>query len=146
MSLLNSLQDWAKQAKQDAVMLWFAYRHPQTPIAAKIISALAVAYALSPIDLIPDFIPVIGYLDELILLPCMVWLAMKFIPTDVKDACRRSAIEWLETHQGKPIHRWGILLVGAVWLICLVVLYQWLALPTLTQLFNEDHHLIGESR
>jgi len=100
-------------------------------MAAKIISALSVAYALSPIDLIPDFIPVIGYLDEMILLPCMVWLAMKFIPTDVKNACRQDAIEWLETHQGKPIHRWGILVVVAVWLICLVLLYQWLVGPFL---------------
>jgi uncharacterized membrane protein YkvA (DUF1232 family) len=127
MSLQISLQKWAKQAKQDAVMLWFAYRHPLTPMASKFISALAVAYALSPIDLIPDFIPVIGYLDELILLPCMVWLAMKFIPPDVKDECRQNAIEWLQTHEGKPINRWGILLVGAVWLICLVLLYQWLS-------------------
>ena len=132
MSLRISLQQWAKQAKQDAVMLWFAYRHPLTPVMVKIISALAVAYALSPIDLIPDFIPVIGYLDELILLPCMVWLAMKLIPTDVKNACRQDAIDWLETHQGKPINRWGILLVGAVWLICLVLLYQWLVGPLIT--------------
>lgn len=129
MSLRISLQHWVEQTKQDAVMLWFAYRHPQTPMAVKIISALAVAYALSPIDLIPDFIPVIGYLDELILLPCIVWLAMKFIPKDVKDACRQNAIEWLQTHQGKPIHRWGILLVVTVWMICLVVLYRWLAGP-----------------
>ena len=97
-------------------------------MAAKIISASAGAYGLSPIDLIQ----VIGYLDELILLPCIVWLAMKFIPKDVKDACRRNAIEWLQTHQGNPIHRRGILLVVAVCLICLAVFYQWLAEPLIT--------------
>jgi uncharacterized membrane protein YkvA (DUF1232 family) len=126
MRLIDSLKPWAEKAKQDAVMLWFAYRHPQTPIATKIISALAVIYALSPIDLIPDFIPVLGYLDELILLPCMVWLAMKFVPIDVKNECRQLAEEWIQTQQAKPIHRGGILLVVVVWMIVGLSLYGWL--------------------
>ena len=71
MQLFDTLARWAQRVKQDGLMLWFACKHPQTPWLAKAIAAVAVAYALSPIDLIPDFIPVLGYLDEALLLPAL---------------------------------------------------------------------------
>jgi uncharacterized membrane protein YkvA (DUF1232 family) len=89
MPLWNAIYQWARRVKQDSVMLWFACRHPQTPWLAKAIAAVAVAYALSPVDLIPDFIPVLGYLDDALLLPAMVWLAVKCLPEAVKDECQR---------------------------------------------------------
>ncbi len=74
------LKSWARLLKSDVITLWFACRNPQTPWYAKLFTALIVAYAFSPIDLIPDFIPVLGLLDEMILLPVGIWLALKLIP------------------------------------------------------------------
>jgi uncharacterized membrane protein YkvA (DUF1232 family) len=85
------LRRWAAALKRDVLALWFAYRHPCTPLVAKLLAMLIVAYALSPIDLIPDFVPVLGYLDELILLPGAIYLAIKLIPAHVLQQCRAQA-------------------------------------------------------
>ena len=85
MLIAARLRTWAKKVKRDGVTLWFAGRHPQTPWFAKALGAFVVAYALSPIDLIPDFIPVLGYLDDAILLPALIWLAIRLIPAPVDD-------------------------------------------------------------
>ena len=116
--MLSSLRQWARRIKQDAVMLWFAYKDPRTPWLPKIICMLAVAYALSPIDLIPDFIPVLGFIDDAILLPALIWLAVRLLPLEVVTTCRLSAQEWMQANDRKPVNRWGILLVVLVW--CLV--------------------------
>lgn len=96
-------------------MLWFAYKDPRTPWLPKIICMLAVAYALSPIDLIPDFIPVLGFIDDAILLPALIWLAVRLLPLEVVTTSRLSAQEWMQAHDRKPVNRWGILLVVLVW-------------------------------
>jgi len=127
MPLWNTIYQWARRVKQDSVMLWFACRHPQTPWLAKAIAAVAVAYALSPIDLIPDFIPVLGYLDDALLLPAMVWLAVKCLPEAVKDECQRQAQAWLETHDAKPVNAWGIVWVVFMWGIFCWLLWRWLS-------------------
>ena len=127
MPLWNAIYQWARRVKQDSVMLWFACRHPQTPWLAKAIAAVAVAYALSPIDLIPDFIPVLGYLDDALLLPAMVWLAVKCLPEAVKDDCQRQAQAWLETHDAKPVNAWGIVWVVFMWGIFCWLLWRWLS-------------------
>lgn len=127
MQLFNTLERWAQRVKQDGLMLWFACKHPQTPWLAKAIAAVAVAYALSPIDLIPDFIPVLGYLDEALLLPAMVWLAVKCLPKAVKDECQRQAQAWLETHDAKPVNAWGIVWVLSVWSAVCFLLWCWLS-------------------
>lgn len=127
MQLWNTIYQWARRVKQDSVMLWFACRHPQTPWLAKAIAAVAVAYALSPIDLIPDFIPVLGYLDDALLLPAMVWLAVKCLPEAVKDECQRQAQAWLETHDAKPVNAWGIVWVVFMWGIFCWLLWRWLS-------------------
>ena len=127
MQLFDTLARWAQRVKQDGLMLWFACKHPQTPWLAKAIAAVAVAYALSPIDLIPDFIPVLGYLDEALLLPAMVWLAVKFLPEAVKDECQRQAQAWLETHDAKPVNAWGIVWVLSVWSAVCFLLWCWLS-------------------
>lgn len=127
MQLFDTLARWAQRVKQDGLMLWFACKHPQTPWLAKAIAAVAVAYALSPIDLIPDFIPVLGYLDEALLLPAMVWLAVKCLPKAVKDECQRQAQAWLETHDAKPVNAWGIVWVLSVWSAVCFLLWCWLS-------------------
>ena len=77
--MLERLKAWAAALKREALVLWFGSRDPRTPWYAKWLAAFIVAYALSPIDLIPDFIPIIGYLDEVILLPGAIWLVLLWI-------------------------------------------------------------------
>ena len=125
MSMLDTIRQWARRIKQDAVMLWFACRDLRTPWLPKIICMLAVAYALSPIDLIPDFIPVLGYLDDAILLPAMVWLAVKLLPAVVVSDCRAEAAEWMQHHERKPVSRWGVVFVLLVWSLALLLLAWW---------------------
>ncbi|MFM7698870.1 MAG: YkvA family protein [Limnohabitans sp.] len=125
--MFDAIRYWAKRVKQDSIMLWFAYRHPQTPWMVKSITAVALAYALSPIDLIPDFIPVLGYLDEALLLPAMVWLAVQCLPQTVKDECHRLAVSWLQIHDAKPVVIWGVVWVLSVWGIFCFLLWRWLS-------------------
>ncbi|MEY8877527.1 MAG: YkvA family protein, partial [Leptothrix sp. (in: b-proteobacteria)] len=92
MALLDlPLRAWAKRIRRDALTLWLAARHPDTPWPAKLLAGVVVAYALSPIDLIPDFVPVLGLLDDLLLLPALIWLAVRLVPADVLAACRAEA-------------------------------------------------------
>ena len=86
-----NLKARAQKLKTDIPALFLALKDPETSIAAKIFAGLTVAYALSPIDLIPDFIPVLGYLDDLLLLPLLVALTVKFIPAEVLDKYRSRA-------------------------------------------------------
>lgn len=123
--MFAAIRQWAKRIKQDAVMLWFAYRDPRTPWLPKIISMLAVAYALSPIDLIPDFVPVLGFLDDAVLLPAMIWLAVRLLPAEVVTSSRQLAIEWMQANQHKPVNRWGVALVVTVWVLAVLLLLAW---------------------
>lgn len=112
--MLETLKRWAKKLKSDIYALYLASRHPQTPWAAKFVIVAVVAYALSPIDLIPDFIPVIGYLDDLLLLPLGIALAIKLIPAQVWQACKEEA----QRHEGERLPRSWIagVVIAAVWL------------------------------
>jgi uncharacterized membrane protein YkvA (DUF1232 family) len=94
--MLQTLRIWARTLKSEIAVLYFAMRDPRTPPAAKLIAVLVVAYALSPIDLIPDFIPVLGLLDDLILLPIGIALALKLVPPGVLADARLSAKAALE--------------------------------------------------
>ena len=88
---MNRLRRWAKRLKQDVYALYLAVKHPRVPRAAKVVAAIVLAYALSPVDLIPDFIPVLGLLDDLILVPLGMALVIWMIPQDVWEACRAEA-------------------------------------------------------
>src|SRR5262245_25337260 len=98
---MRRLREWARRLKSELVALWFCTRHPRTPFAAKALAMALVAYAFSPIDLIPDFIPVLGYLDDLILLPIGIWLVLKLVPADVMLDCREQAARWLDSPRPK---------------------------------------------
>jgi uncharacterized membrane protein YkvA (DUF1232 family) len=115
MGASERIREWARKIKRDGVTLWFAYRHPDTPWLARALSVLVVAYALSPIDLVPDFIPVLGYLDDVILLPALIWLALRLIPATVLDECRVKAGEWMARENQKPRSKWGIVFVLCAW-------------------------------
>ena len=124
MTSFQKISAWAKALKLDVLALWFALKHPSVSGWAKAIAFVAVAYALSPIDLIPDFIPVLGYLDDLIIVPVLVWLALKLIPTDLMNQARDQAVEWINSNQSKPKSYVGLFIVLVIWLICLVILLK----------------------
>jgi len=98
--MLDKLKTKAKELKLNMSALWLAYKRKDVPIIAKIFIIMAVGYALSPIDLIPDFIPVLGYLDDLLIVPFLVFISLKFIPKDIMIECREQAKDlWKD---GKP--------------------------------------------
>lgn len=102
-----------RQVKSEVMVLWLAYRDPRTPWPARVMVAAVVAYALSPIDLIPDAIPVLGYLDDLILVPLGLHVALRMIPPEVLADCRaRLAEETLP----RPVSRAAAVVIIALWL------------------------------
>jgi uncharacterized membrane protein YkvA (DUF1232 family) len=113
----NRLKKRAKLLKLQVYVLWFAYKDPRTPWYAKCFAALVVAYAFSPIDLIPDFIPIFGYLDDLILVPLGISLALKMIPTPVLEASTLQA--QARINAGKPKNWYA---AGAILLLWMAVL------------------------
>ena len=106
------LKDWAKTLKRDAIALWIAARDGRTPLAARLLAGAVAAYALSPIDLIPDFIPVLGMLDDLVLLPLGIWLVLRLIPPALMEAYRREAAERTD----RPVSRTATIGIVTLWL------------------------------
>jgi uncharacterized membrane protein YkvA (DUF1232 family) len=125
--LTNRIKAWAKSLKRDVMTLWFVLKHPQAPWYARALAALLTAYALSPIDLIPDFIPVLGYLDDLIIVPMGIWLLLKIIPAQVLDECRSQADEWFSQDKQKPRSWVGLTIILSLW-----GLAAWLTYSTVT--------------
>jgi uncharacterized membrane protein YkvA (DUF1232 family) len=113
--MLESWKARARHLRRETYALYLAYRDPRTPWYAKVFSALVVGYAFSPIDLIPDPIPVLGYLDDLILIPLGIALALKMIPPIVMDDCREQARLTME--QGKPTNWAAAAAFIAIWLL-----------------------------
>jgi len=116
MNVTERLKTWATRIRRDGITLWFACKHPRTPWYVKAMAWFVVAYALSPIDLIPDFIPVLGYVDDLLLLPAAIWLTIKLLPSDVLLECRGQAEAWMTTRKAKPRSWAGAVLIVALWL------------------------------
>ena len=109
----------ARRLKAQTHTLYLAYRHPRTPWYAKVFAALIVGYVFSPIDPIPDFIPVVGLLDELMVVPIGVIIARKMIPEDIFEECREEAREVAEGE--KSVSRVAAVVVVAVWMLCVVL-------------------------
>lgn len=116
------LRSWACAIKRDVVALWLAARDPRVPWIAKAVAAVVAAYALSPIDLIPDFIPVLGYLDDVVLVPLGILLAIRLIPGEVFADLRTKAAALVE----RPTSRAGMIAVIAVWAAMALLLAFWL--------------------
>lgn len=116
-----TMKERAASLKRDIPAIFLALKSPRTPVPAKILAGATVAYALSPVDLIPDFIPVLGYLDDVILLPGLIALTVKLIPADELSACRKQAAGMLRDGIQK---KWYFALpTAAVWLLaCLLIL------------------------
>lgn len=124
MTALSSLKTWAREIKLDVVALWVAARDPRVPWYAKLAAGAVAAYALSPIDLIPDFIPVLGYLDDIIIVPLGILLAVKLIPAALMDEFRQEAIR----REARPKSYIGLAIIAAIWIAAVVGLV-WLFWP-----------------
>ncbi len=122
MSLLQKLKAQAKQLKSESQVLILAYMDKRTPISAKILIGITVAYLLSPVDLIPDFIPVLGLLDDLIIVPALIAWSIKLIPATVLDDARKKLIdEPLLLRKSNWI--FGCVII-AIWIFLIVILYS----------------------
>lgn len=113
----DRLRAWAKSLKRDVIALWLAARDPRTPLPAKLLAGAVAAYALSPIDLIPDFIPVLGLLDDLVIVPAGIWLTIKLIPAELMADFRARASDVAE----RPNSLAAALAIIFVWLAAIVV-------------------------
>ena len=121
MKVIASLKQKARQLKTETYILYLAYRDPRVPWYAKAFMFVIVAYAISPIDLIPDFIPVLGYVDDLIIVPAGIFLALKMIPKEVMEECREKARS--EPIAGKA--KWiATLVIISIWLLVLYLLFR----------------------
>ncbi len=110
--MFSSIKAWARNIKRDVVALWIAARDPRVPWYAKAVAGAVAAYALSPIDLIPDFIPLFGYLDDVIIVPLGIMLAVRLVPGPLMEEFRQKAIQ----REGRPKSHWGIAAIVAIWL------------------------------
>lgn len=121
--MIEKWKQYAKSIKVETYALYLAYRDPRVPLYARIFAACVAGYAFSPIDLIPDPIPVLGYLDDLVIIPVGIWLALKMIPPAVLEECRIQAQEVIK--QGKPVNRAAAVVIVIIWLIMagLIVFY-----------------------
>lgn len=120
--MLQYWQSRARELRRDIYALYFACRDPRTPWYTKLMAALVVGYAFSPIDLIPDFIPVLGYLDDLLIVPLGVLLVGWQVPSEVMADSRRSAEEKIQA--GKPVVWIAAVAIVMLWIILAVICYQ----------------------
>lgn len=123
MAVLAGLKQRARNLKAETFALYLAARDPRTPWYAKLVVAVIVAYAFSPIDLIPDFIPVLGYLDDLILIPIGIALAIKLVPHQILAECRARAQETIQN--GKPVSRVAAAAIVVIWLFLAALCIMW---------------------
>jgi uncharacterized membrane protein YkvA (DUF1232 family) len=119
--MFNLLKAKAQQLKQHTLTIYFAARDPRTPILVRALAVLVAAYALSPIDLIPDFIPVIGYLDDFILIPLGLALVVRLTPPEVMESARVQA----QQASTKPVSYSAAVFVIVVWLIAIWLFGRW---------------------
>ena len=126
--LIDKWKARARQLKTEVYALYLAYKDPRTPWYAKVFVAVVVGYAFSPIDLIPDPIPILGYLDDLVLIPLGVYLAVKMIPKPVLEECRMNANRLMA--QGKPVNKTAAVIIVLIWILVAlavgVAIYRWM--------------------
>ena len=117
-------QSFAHRIRVEAHTVWLAARDPRTPLLAKLVGLLVAAYALSPVDLIPDFIPVLGLLDDAILVPAGVWLFARLVPPALLAQHRATA----QAAAARPVSRWGVVIIVAIWALAAFIAYEFIML------------------
>ncbi len=118
-----TLKDHAQRLKADTYAVYFVVQDSRTPWYAKALAAVVVGYALSPIDLVPDFIPVLGYLDDLILVPAGIWLVIKLVPSAVMDESRVRAAALLELD--RPVSKTAAAVIVVIWIALSALFVGW---------------------
>ena len=122
MAFIDPIKKWSTRLKSEALTVWYISKHPNTPWHTRAFAIGLVAYAFSPIDLIPDFIPVLGYADDLIILPLGVLMIFRMTPDEVIVECRARAQDHVATRTGKPSSRLGPALAMGGWVIAAVLI------------------------
>jgi uncharacterized membrane protein YkvA (DUF1232 family) len=118
-SLAHRIRELGHQMAVGAHALWLAARDPRTPLAARLLALLIAAYALSPVDLVPDFIPVLGWIDDLLIIPAGIWLVRQLIP----DALYAELVLAAATAKARPTSRIGLAIVISLWAMVLWLIY-----------------------
>jgi uncharacterized membrane protein YkvA (DUF1232 family) len=121
---MKKLKEWLREIKKSVNLLYLAYKHKGTPWYAKVLIIIVVTYALSPIDLIPDFIPILGYLDDLLLIPLGVTASMKLIPKNVIDECRQDLEKMEEDPMMRKRGTVGAILIVAIWIMLILLILR----------------------
>jgi uncharacterized membrane protein YkvA (DUF1232 family) len=116
--MLSRIKTWARGLTRDGHAIYLASRDPRVPWYAQVLAIVIAAYALSPIDLIPDFIPIVGYLDDLIILPFGIWLVVSLIPEEVMVECRAKA----DAAGRRPVSRAGLITIIVLWILATMTL------------------------
>ncbi|MDQ1328998.1 MAG: hypothetical protein QG641_2284 [Candidatus Poribacteria bacterium] len=124
-SVFQKLKQKIDDLKVELLAVWFAYRDPRTPWYAKVWSALVAGYAFSPIDLIPDFIPIIGYLDDALIVPLGIMIAIKLIPKEVMTDTRIKAKDWIEQRKQKPQNKTMAVLIVLLWILLFLLIVRY---------------------
>ena len=124
--MLQRATQWARAIRRDVVALWLAARDPRVPWYAKLLAGAVAAYALSPIDLIPDFIPVLGYLDDLLIVPLGILLTIRLISPAVMGELRVEAAR----RENRPTSRAGLVFIVCLWIVALILAGVWLLRPS----------------
>jgi uncharacterized membrane protein YkvA (DUF1232 family) len=120
--ILDNWKHRARELKIQVYAIHLAYRDPRVPLYARIFTACVVGYAFSPIDLIPDVIPILGYLDDLIIVPLGIALALKMIPPDVLAECQEKSREVMK--QGKPVNKLAAAIIVVIWIVLAVLVVR----------------------
>ncbi|MHB9797387.1 YkvA family protein [Pseudomonas sp. MT3] len=120
------LKQWARSIERQTMILWFCWKNPETPLPVKLLCLLVVSYALSPIDLIPDFIPVPGLLDDLLILPASIWPIIRLMPAQVYAASKTQADDFERTQARRPGSPVAVIAIVTIWLLLAVLCYRWL--------------------
>jgi uncharacterized membrane protein YkvA (DUF1232 family) len=122
-TMRERLRGWARQIERDVHALYLAARDARVPWYAKVVAIAVAAYALSPIDLIPDFIPVVGYLDDLVIVPLGIILAVKLVPVDLMMEFRTMAAS---ADGERVVGKWGAAIIVTLWIVGLILAATWL--------------------
>ena len=120
--MVKRVKQWARAITRDVVALWLAARDSRVPWFAKVLAGAVAAYALSPIDLIPDFIPVLGYLDDLLIVPLGILATVRLIPASLMLEFRAEAAR----REGQPSSRAGLVVIVCIWIVALATAWSWL--------------------
>lgn len=120
--MITKIKQWTKKLKSYISLLYLAYKHELTPWYAKLTAMITVGYALSPIDLIPDLIPVLGFVDDAIVLPVLIWLSLRLIPRNVIELCKKDAENVFSNGKPKNYLAGGIIIFIWILIIAAVVM------------------------